>query len=64
VPGEDTGALEDRFKAACTRVMDQVKLHVSPLGGPDGDFAGGGPGGRSGRTVDRARQPTGTTARG
>jgi hypothetical protein len=49
VPGEDTGALEDRFKAACTRVMDHVKLHVSPLGGPDGDFAGG-PGGRSGRT--------------
>lgn len=50
VPGEDTGALEDRFKAVCTRVMDHVKLHVSPLGGPDGDFAGGGPGGRSGRT--------------
>jgi hypothetical protein len=50
VPGEDTGALEDRFKAACMRVMDHVKLHVSPLGGPDGDFAGGGLGGRSGRT--------------
>jgi hypothetical protein len=49
VPGEDTGALEDRFKAACTRVMDHVKVHVSPFGGPDGDFAGGGPGGRSGR---------------
>src|SRR5262249_21766730 len=24
IPSEDTGALEDRFKAACTRVMDQV----------------------------------------
>jgi len=46
VPGENTGALEDSFKAACTRVMDQVKLHVSPLGGPDGE----GSGGRSGRT--------------
>jgi hypothetical protein len=46
VPGADTGVLEDRFKAACTRVMDQVKLHISPLSGPDGD----GSGGRSGRT--------------
>jgi len=50
VPGVDTGALEDRFKAACTHVMDHVKVHVSSLGGPDGDFAEGGPGGRSGRT--------------
>ena len=49
VPGEDTRALEDRFKAACTRVMDHVKLHVRPSSGPDGDLAGGGPGGRSGR---------------
>ena len=54
VPGEDTDALEDRFKAACTRVMDQVKLHVRPLAS-DGDFAGGGAGGRSGR----AKHPRG-----
>ena len=32
------------------KVMDHVKVHVSSLGGPDGDFAEGGPGGRSGRT--------------
>ncbi len=48
--GEETAALEDRFKAACTRVMDHVKLHVSPSGRPDGDLAGGGPGGRAART--------------
>ncbi len=49
VPGEDTSALEARFKAACKRVMDQVKLHVSPLvGGPGGGFGGGRPGGRPG----------------
>jgi hypothetical protein len=46
VPGEDTRALEARFKAACKRVMDQVKLHVSaPVGGPGGGFGGGRPGG-------------------
>ncbi len=50
VPGEDTGALEGRFTTACTRVMDQVKLHVGSSSGPDGNSAGGGPGGRSGRT--------------
>src|SRR5688572_25408111 len=49
VPGEDTRALEARFKAACKRVMDQVKLHVSaPVGGPGGGFGGGRPGGRPG----------------
>jgi hypothetical protein len=49
VPGEDTSALEARFKAACKRVMDQVKLHVSaPVGGPGGGFGGGRPGGRPG----------------
>jgi hypothetical protein len=42
VPGEDTDALEDRFRAACRRVTDQVKRHVGPSGGFDGDFAGGG----------------------
>jgi len=50
VPGEDTRALEARFKAACKRVMDQVKLHVSPpVGGPGGGFGGGRPGGRPGQ---------------
>jgi hypothetical protein len=40
-------ALESRFKTACKRVMDQVKLHVSaPVGGPGGGFGGGRPGGR------------------
>ena len=49
VPSEDTRALEARFKAACKRVMDQVKLHVSPpVGGPGGGFGGGRPGGRPG----------------
>ncbi len=44
---EDARALEARFKAACKRVMDQVKLHVSaPVGGPGGGFGGGRPGGR------------------
>ncbi len=50
VPGEDASALDARFKAACKRVMDQVKLYVSPVveshGGGSG---GGGPGGRRGR---------------
>jgi hypothetical protein len=50
VPGQDTAALEERFKAACTRVIDHVKVHVGPAGGPDGGLAGGGPGGRSGRS--------------
>ncbi|MEO6222799.1 MAG: DUF349 domain-containing protein, partial [Vicinamibacterales bacterium] len=51
VPGEDTSALEARFKAACKRVMDQVKLHVSPpVGGPGGGFGGGRPGGRPGQS--------------
>ncbi|MSO49175.1 MAG: DUF349 domain-containing protein [Acidobacteria bacterium] len=49
VPSEDTHALEGRFKAACKRVMEQVKLHVSaPVGGPGGGFGGGRPGGRPG----------------
>ncbi len=49
VPSEDTHALEARFKAACKRVTDQVKLHVSaPVGGPGGGFGGGRPGGRPG----------------
>ncbi len=50
VPGEDTAVIEARFEAACTRVTDHVKVHVSPSDGPDGDFAAGGSGGRSGRT--------------
>lgn len=46
VPSEETRALEARFKTACKRVMDQVKLHVSPpVGGPGGGFGGGRPGG-------------------
>lgn len=45
--GDEARALETRFKAACKRVMDQVKLHVSPpVGGPGGGFGGGRPGGR------------------
>jgi hypothetical protein len=47
VPDEDTRVLEVRFKVACKRVMDQVKLHVGPaVGGSDGGFRGGSPGGR------------------
>lgn len=53
IPGEDTGALEDRFRAACRRVMDQVKAHVGPPRAADGDFAGGGAKGRSGGTKHR-----------
>ena len=50
VPNDDTRALEARFKAACKRVTDQVKLHVSPpVGGPGGGFGGGRPGGRPGK---------------
>ncbi len=48
VPSDEATALETRFRAACKRVMDQVKLHVSaPVGGPGGGFGGGRPGGRS-----------------
>jgi hypothetical protein len=50
VPGNDTSVLEARFKAACTRVMDQVKQHVGSSAGPDVDFAEGDAGRRSGRT--------------
>lgn len=47
VPSDEATALETRFRAACKRVMDQVKLHVSaPVGGPGGGFGGGRPGGR------------------
>lgn len=47
LPGDEARALEVRFKAACKRVADQVKLHVSPpVGGPGGGFGGGRPGGR------------------
>jgi len=47
VPSDEATALETRFRAACKRVMDQVKLHVSaPMGGPGGGFGGGRPGGR------------------
>jgi hypothetical protein len=49
VPGEDAGALEDRFRTACKRVTDQVKVH-RPSGGAGSDFAGGSAKGRSGRT--------------
>jgi hypothetical protein len=58
VPCEDTHALEARFKAACKRVMDQVKLHVSaPVGGPGGGFGGGRPGGRPGQKGAGSRVP-------
>jgi len=50
VPGQDTRVLEGRFKAACARVMDQVKRHVSSTDDPLGDFAEGKAGRRSGRT--------------
>ena len=47
LPGDEARALEARFRAACKRVSDQVKLHVSPpVGGPGGGFGGGRPGGR------------------
>jgi hypothetical protein len=66
VPGEDTRALEARFKAACKRVMDQVKLHVSPpVGGPGGGFGGGRPGGRPGQGgPSGGRGPGGAGPRG
>lgn len=50
VPGLDTGILEDRFRAACKRVMDQVKRHVGSMADPRGDFAEGDAGRRSART--------------
>lgn len=50
VPGADTGPLEERFAAACKRVMDQVKRHVGSTAAPRGDFAEGDAGRRSGRT--------------
>ena len=50
VPGNDTSALEARFKAACTRVMRQVKQHVGSSTGPDADFTERGAGRRSDRT--------------
>jgi hypothetical protein len=66
VPGEDTRALEARFRAACKRVMDQVKLHVSPpVGGPGGGFGGGRPGGRPGPKGPGSRvQGSGSRDRG
>ncbi|MBM3751840.1 MAG: DUF349 domain-containing protein [Acidimicrobiia bacterium] len=49
VPSEEATTLEAKFKAACKRVMDQVKLHVSPpVGAPGGGFGGGRPGNPSG----------------
>lgn len=49
IPSDEANALETRFRTACKRVMDQVKLHVSaPVGGPGGGFGGGRPGGRPG----------------
>lgn len=54
VPSDEATALETRFRAACKRVMDQVKLHVSaPVGGPGGGFGGGRPGGRPNHTGSR-----------
>jgi hypothetical protein len=54
VPSDEATALETRFRAACKRVMDQVKLHVSaPVGGPGGGFGGGRPGGRPNQTGSR-----------
>lgn len=66
VPSEDTNALEARFRSACKRVMDQVKLHVSPpVGGPGGGFGGGRPGGRPGQGGrEGGRGPGGQGSRG
>lgn len=56
LPGEEASALEARFRTACKRVMDQVKLHVSaPVGGPGGGFGGGRPGGRPNHKPQRHR---------
>jgi hypothetical protein len=49
LPDETTCALAERFKAACERVMDQVKLHVRAVGGSDGGLEGSSPGGRPSR---------------
>jgi hypothetical protein len=49
VPGSDTSVLEARFKAACTRVMDQVKRHVGTSANPDRDFPSDEPRRRSDR---------------
>ncbi len=49
LPDEATGALAARFKAACDRVMAQVKLHVRAGGGSEGGFEGSGSGGRPSR---------------
>ena len=60
VPSEEATALEARFRTACKRVMDQVKLHVSPpLGGPGGGFGGGRPGGRPNNQGSRNAGPKG-----
>ena len=60
LPDETTCALADRFKAACERVMDQVKLHVRAVGGSDGGPKGSTPGGRpsrAGRAGGRGPRP-------
>jgi hypothetical protein len=60
VPSEEATALEAKFRTACKRVMDQVKLHVSPpVGGPGGGFGGGRPGGRPGNQGARNAGPKG-----
>ncbi|HXC51490.1 MAG TPA: DUF349 domain-containing protein [Candidatus Limnocylindrales bacterium] len=46
LPGDDTGGLEERFRTACKRVMEQAKVYE---GGANDDFAGGGAKGRPGR---------------
>ena len=64
VPSDEATALETRFRAACKRVMDQVKLHVSaPVGGPGGGFGGGRPGGRPDQG-SRGPRPQGSKDRG
>jgi hypothetical protein len=55
VPGNDTSVLEARFKAACTRVMKQVKQHVGSSPDPDGGFAERD----AGRRPDRTKRPRG-----
>lgn len=57
---DEARALETRFKAACKRVMDQVKLHVSaPVPNPGGGFGGGRPGGRPSGNGPRGPRPQG-----
>jgi hypothetical protein len=41
LPGMDTGALEQRFEAACTQVMEQVERHVGPTKDPFAEFGRG-----------------------